>query len=86
MHPNIASVTNNLAETYWKMKRYREAEPLFRRALEIEESRLAPGDPAIATTLNGLAGMLRDQRRHAEAEAAYKRALTSPWRAHRLRG
>jgi tetratricopeptide (TPR) repeat protein len=41
-HPNVATSLNNLAALYKAQGRYAEAEPLYRRALEIWEKALGP--------------------------------------------
>ncbi len=52
-----------------------EAEPLYRRALEIREKQLGPNHPDVAQSLNNLAELLRAQGNYAEAEPLYRRAL-----------
>ena len=66
---------NNLAESYRAQGRYDEAEPLYRRALEIDEKTLRPEHPDLAIQLNNLANLLRDTGRYDEAEPLYRRAL-----------
>jgi tetratricopeptide (TPR) repeat protein len=56
--------------------RYREAEPLYKRALMIREKVLEEGHPSIATTLSDLASLYRAQGRYGEAEPLYRRALS----------
>ena len=55
--------------------RLAEAEPLYRRALAIDESSYGPGHPSVAIRLNNLAGLLEATNRLAEAEPLYRRAL-----------
>jgi CHAT domain-containing protein/tetratricopeptide (TPR) repeat protein len=55
--------------------RLAEAEPLFRRALAIDEKSLGPDHPNFATDLNNLAALLKDTNRLAEAESVIRRAL-----------
>jgi len=55
--------------------RYAEAEPLYRRALEIVEKALGPEHPDVAASLNNLALLYHRQGRYAEAEPLYRRAL-----------
>ena len=38
MHPNTANALNNLAVLLMKQARYAEAEPFYKRALEVWES------------------------------------------------
>ncbi len=54
---------------------YEEAEPLFRRALQIDEARYGQDHPDVAIRLNNLAGLLKATNRLAEAEPIYRRAL-----------
>ena len=52
-----------------------EAEPLFRRALAIDEASYGPDHPTVATRLNNLASLLYATNRLGEAEPLYRRAL-----------
>jgi len=54
--------------------RYPEAEPLYKRALEIRD-RLGPEHSEVATILNNLALLYQSQGKYPEAEPLYKRAL-----------
>ena len=54
---------------------YKEAEPLYQRALAIREQSLGPEHPEIATSLSNLAVLYRDQGKYAQAEPLYQRAL-----------
>jgi len=54
---------------------YARAEPLFRRALAIDEASLGKDHPEVATALNNLAGLLHATNRLGEAEPLYRRAL-----------
>jgi tetratricopeptide (TPR) repeat protein len=71
----LASALNDLALVYADQSRYEEAEPLYRRSLEIKEKTLGKDHPSVATTLNNLAGLYRQQGRYEEAEPLYKRSL-----------
>jgi tetratricopeptide (TPR) repeat protein len=55
--------------------RYREAEPLYQRALAILEKTLDPEDPVVASSLNNLAELYRAQGQYAKAEPFYERTL-----------
>jgi tetratricopeptide (TPR) repeat protein len=55
--------------------RLAEAEPLMRRALEIDERSLGADHPGVAIHLNNLAQLLQDTDRLAEAEPLMRRAL-----------
>ena len=52
-----------------------QAEPLYRRALEIRERALGPDHPDVVASLNNLAGLYALEQRYAEAEPLYRRAL-----------
>ena len=55
--------------------RYREAEPLFRRAIEIGEKILGKDHPTVARNYNNLAGLLQKQGKYDQAEPLYRRAM-----------
>ena len=71
----IAPVLGSLALLLFDLGRIDEAEPLYRRALEIAEMKLGPDHPDTATSLNNLAGLLRCRGPADEAELLYRRAL-----------
>ncbi|OWK15625.1 KLC3 [Cervus elaphus hippelaphus] len=82
-HPAVAATLNNLAVLYGKRGRYREAEPLCQRALEIREKVLpspAPvlgaDHPDVAKQLNNLALLCQNQGKFEEVERHYARALS----------
>jgi len=54
---------------------FREAEPLLRRALAIDEQSYGLDHPDVARDLNNLAGLLYATNRLAEAEPLFRRAL-----------
>jgi CHAT domain-containing protein len=60
---------------YADQGRYAEAEPLYRRALAVDEKSLGPDHPDVARDLNNLAGVYNSQGRYAEAEPLDRRAL-----------
>jgi tetratricopeptide (TPR) repeat protein len=66
---------NNLAEKYRLQKKYAEAEPLYKRSLEIRENKLGPEHPDVAQSLHNLAEIHRLQGKYAEAEPLFKRSL-----------
>ena len=73
--PATAYDLNNLAEAARLAHRYDEAEPLYRRAIAIDDGKA--GDKiGLATSLNNLALVYRAQGRMDEAEPLYLRALT----------
>jgi hypothetical protein len=54
---------------------YARAEPLYRRAVAIDEQSYGPDHPTVAIRLNNLAQLLKDTNRLAEAEPLMHRAL-----------
>ena len=54
---------------------HREAEPLMRRALEIDERSYGVGHPNVAVLLNNLGSLLQTMNRLVEAEPLMRRAL-----------
>ncbi len=72
---NLAICLYNLANLYKEQGKYREAEPLYRRALHIREQTLGSEHPDVATLLNNLAGLYGAQSQYAEAEQFHRRAL-----------
>ena len=76
----IASPTARLMDrlgTYWQARgQFRAAEPLFRRALAIDEKGYGPDHSVVATRLNNLAPLLKDTDRLAEAEPLMRRVVT----------
>ena len=71
-----AMTWNNLADLYRTQARYREAEPLYRRALESLIEILGPKHLRVAGGLNNLAGFYLDQESYSEAEPLYWSAVT----------
>jgi tetratricopeptide (TPR) repeat protein len=55
--------------------RYREAEPLYKRALTISEQQVGAEHPDTATSLNNLALLYKNQGKYEDAEPLYERAL-----------
>lgn len=75
-----AATTSANRPQIWSSKleatdRVSEAEPLYRRALQIYESSYGPDDPRVAIVLNNLAGVLKATNCVSEAESLYLRAL-----------
>ena len=66
---------NNLALLLQATNRKGEAEPLMRRALEIDEASFGGDHPTVAVRLNNLALLLQATNRKGEAELLMRRAL-----------
>ena len=73
--PLLASSLNNLAELYESQGRYKAAEPLYQKALEMRRSLLGENHPDVATSLNNLAALYYDMKRFDEAEPLMAKAL-----------
>jgi len=71
-HEDTASCMHNLAVVLESLGNSREAERLYRRALETWSEVAGEESPAFATTLLNLAGVLRDRGAWGEAEALYR--------------
>ncbi len=82
IHHPTSELMSRLALLYFSKGLSGEAEPLMRRALEIEESCFGPQDPNVASRLNNLALLLQDTNRLAEAEPLLRRALRIDERAY----
>ncbi|KAJ5717847.1 Tetratricopeptide-like helical [Penicillium malachiteum] len=86
-HLNTLTCLNSLGFLFMKQKKYneakaiylrhkyREAEAMYRRALEGFEKALGPHHPNTLKSLGGLSSVFREQGRYKEAEALYCRAL-----------
>ncbi|MEQ2190533.1 hypothetical protein XENOCAPTIV_029395 [Xenoophorus captivus] len=74
-HPAVAATLNNLAVLFGKRGKYKEAEPLCKRALGIREKVLGKSHPDVAKQLNNLALLCLNQAKYDEVEYYYKRAL-----------
>ena len=71
----IALASNNLAQLLERTNRIGEAEPLMRRALEIEVGTFGEQHPNVAIRLNNLAALLYDTNRLEEAEPLTRQSL-----------
>ncbi len=70
-----AVLLNDFAVALSEAASYEEAEPLYKRSLEIKEKVLGAEHPSVATTLSNLAELYKAQGRYEEAEPLYKRSL-----------
>jgi len=73
--PDDSRILNNLGLSWASAADYARAEPLYRKALAIDEKVWGPDNPHIATTLHNLAELLQDKGDAAQAESLYRRAL-----------
>ena len=74
-HPSTAKSVNNLAVLYRETGSYVEAEPLFLRALAVNESVLGPDNPSTAASINTLATLYKVEGLYAKAEPLYRQSL-----------
>jgi tetratricopeptide (TPR) repeat protein len=61
LYLKVAATLNNLAVLYGKRGKYKDAEPLCKRALEIREKVLGKDHPDVAKQLNNLALLCQNQ-------------------------
>ncbi|MFH1109132.1 MAG: tetratricopeptide repeat protein [Planctomycetota bacterium] len=71
----VAVLANQVALYFENRARFAEAEPLMRRALDIDEKSYGPNHPDVARDLNNLAQLLQATNRLADAEPLMRRAL-----------
>jgi tetratricopeptide (TPR) repeat protein len=70
-----AGLMNRLGQLYHARAQYVEAEPLYRRALSIDEKAYGPNDATVAIRLNSVATLLHATHRLEEAERLMKRVV-----------
>jgi hypothetical protein len=73
-NPRFASSLSNLARLYYQWGRYKDAEPLLRQSVSIEEKVLGPDHPSLAYSLKSYALVLRKTKQKSEAAALEARA------------
>ncbi|MFM7640796.1 MAG: tetratricopeptide repeat protein [Cyanobium sp.] len=73
--PAVAGLLDRQASLLQVIAQFDDAEPLFRRALAIDEGSYGPNHPKVARDLNNLAHLLKETNRLAEAEPLMRRAL-----------
>ncbi|MBV9689657.1 MAG: DUF2225 domain-containing protein [Ktedonobacteraceae bacterium] len=73
--PETARLLNQIAFYFYERALYTEAEPLYRRGLEIREQRVEGEHPDTACNLNNLAALYSKQGKYEQAEPLYQQAL-----------
>ncbi|HEX8118250.1 MAG TPA: tetratricopeptide repeat protein [Pyrinomonadaceae bacterium] len=73
-NPYLAHSLSELGRVKYEQGKYAEAEPLYKRAIAIDEE--VSKDASLAVVLNNLAELYRTQARYAEAEPLLKRAIS----------
>ena len=81
-HADTLKAVNNLGQTFMRMRRPADAEPLYRRALDGRRRILGEDDPFTLVSMNNLAELLRSAGKLDEAEALFRRALDVQRRVH----
>src|SRR3989442_1971332 len=76
-HPDTAQPLNNLAALYDRQGRYREAAPLYKRALTIFEKQLGANHPLTHMARENYEGLLSDMRGVGETSIRNEQELTS---------
>jgi tetratricopeptide (TPR) repeat protein len=71
----LAAALNDLGVFYYRANRDAEAEPLHKRALDIQEKMLGPAHPDVVKTLFNLAALYYARDRYGDSEVLLKRAL-----------
>jgi CHAT domain-containing protein/Tfp pilus assembly protein PilF len=74
-HPRLATALNNLATVLEDQQDFAAAEPLYRRALNLDRTMFGPDNPRLATRFANLGGMYVTQGRYDEAAKALKEAM-----------
>jgi tetratricopeptide (TPR) repeat protein len=77
----LATSLNQLAEVYKVQKKYADAEPLYKRCLDIRERTLAPDNMDLLASRFDLAALYYNQGHWDKAESLYKRFLASDEKA-----
>ena len=72
---STARLMSQLGTLLYTKSLHAQAEPLFRRALAIDEASFGPSHPEVSRDLNNLAELLRATNRLTEAEPLIRRAL-----------
>jgi tetratricopeptide (TPR) repeat protein len=74
--PEAARLLNNAGWYLYERGLYGQAEPLYQRALTVQERVLGPEHPHTLRTIHDLATLYRNQGKYEQAEPLYQRALT----------
>ena len=72
---NIAEHLNNLAKPYYEQEKYKEAEFLYLKAVEIYKITLPENHPQLIRHLNNLAKLYYEQGKYEEAEPFFLQAM-----------
>jgi tetratricopeptide (TPR) repeat protein len=75
LQPQQPYILNELALIYETQNKYKQAEELYLRSLQLLEKYRGPEDPEVATTLHHLAELYEVQGDYGKAEPSYQKAL-----------
>ncbi len=75
-HPDVAVTLNNLAGVHHVAERLAEAEPLYRRAIEILEGSYGDSDMRVADSIFNLGYLLLAKGNRSEAAGLFRRVLS----------
>lgn len=70
------SLFSTMTELSASQKRYQEAEPLYKKIIEIDEQSLGPEHPGLASDLTNLARLYLSQKQYALAIPLFERAIS----------
>jgi tetratricopeptide (TPR) repeat protein len=73
--PDSGFPYRELATQYYQERRHEEAEPLYLRAIELDDAGPGTGSSSVAESLNGLASLYYAQQKYDKAEPRYLRVL-----------
>ena len=74
-HPDLATFLNELGRLYYSRGDYRQAEPLFRDALQMRKTLFSLPHPDIAEVLNDLAALYYSRQDYERAVPLFEQAL-----------
>ncbi|TAL68556.1 MAG: tetratricopeptide repeat protein [Bacteroidetes bacterium] len=74
-HPGLAAIINNMATYYNDRGNYKDAEPLYKEALEMTRRIFKTDHPDLARSINNLAYFYNIRGNYKDAEPLYKEAL-----------
>lgn len=75
VHPVVAHSFGQLANYYYQLSDYKNAEPLAKKCAEMYEKIHGLDHPEVACAIHNLATLYHVQRKYEHAESAYKRSL-----------
>jgi tetratricopeptide (TPR) repeat protein len=72
-HSNVAAHLNNLAGNYRAQGKLAEAEPLYKRSMDIWEKNFGPDNSLVLYALKSYEDLLQDMGRNSEVESYQSR-------------